>query len=140
MDILEKLEEIKGRFEEVSKLIVQPETMSDMKVYARLNKEYKEPWYVDYSRSFFPVLLIVLVLRSFIAEPLSIFSLETSYCLNNINRYQYNYLKDMVCMFLLCPKWEQLESYKSEFKEMILQQQEKIKEEEKQNEPNSCFS
>ena len=35
-------------------------------------KEYKEPWYVDYSRSFFPVLLIVLILRSFIAEPFRI--------------------------------------------------------------------
>ncbi len=34
--------------------------------------EYKEPWYVDYSRSFFPVLLIVLILRSFIAEPFRI--------------------------------------------------------------------
>ena len=36
------------------------------------NKEYKEPWYVDYSRSFFPVLIIVLILRSFIAEPFRI--------------------------------------------------------------------
>lgn len=35
-------------------------------------KEYKEPWYVDYSRSFLPVLLIVLILRSFIAEPFRI--------------------------------------------------------------------
>ncbi len=35
-------------------------------------KEYKEPWYVDYSRSFFPVLLVVLILRSFIAEPFRI--------------------------------------------------------------------
>lgn len=30
------------------------------------------PWYVDYSRSFFPVLLIVLILRSFVAEPFRI--------------------------------------------------------------------
>jgi len=36
------------------------------------SKEYKEPWYIDYSRSFFPVLLIVLVLRSFVAEPFRI--------------------------------------------------------------------
>lgn len=33
---------------------------------------YKEPWYVEYSKSFFPVLLIVLLLRSFIAEPFRI--------------------------------------------------------------------
>ncbi len=32
----------------------------------------KEPWYVDYSRAFFPVLLVVLVLRSFIIEPFQI--------------------------------------------------------------------
>ena len=32
----------------------------------------KMPWYVDYSRSFFPILLIVLVLRSFVAEPFRI--------------------------------------------------------------------
>ena len=31
-----------------------------------------EPWYVDYSKAFFPVLLAVLVLRSFIAEPFRI--------------------------------------------------------------------
>ena len=33
---------------------------------------YREPWYVEYSRSFFPVLLIVLLLRSFVAEPFRI--------------------------------------------------------------------
>ncbi len=31
-----------------------------------------EPWWVEYSRSFFPVLFVVLVLRSFIAEPFRI--------------------------------------------------------------------
>ncbi len=31
-----------------------------------------EPWYVEYSRAFFPVLLIVLLLRSFVAEPFRI--------------------------------------------------------------------
>lgn len=34
--------------------------------------EAKTPWYVDYSRSFFPVLLFVLVVRSFIIEPFQI--------------------------------------------------------------------
>lgn len=32
----------------------------------------KEPWYTEYSRSFFPVLLAVLVLRSFVVEPFRI--------------------------------------------------------------------
>jgi signal peptidase I len=30
------------------------------------------PWYVEYSRSFFPVILVVLVLRSFVVEPFRI--------------------------------------------------------------------
>lgn len=32
----------------------------------------QEPWYVEYARSFFPVLVIVLLLRSFVAEPFRI--------------------------------------------------------------------
>ena len=32
----------------------------------------KLPWYVDFSRSFFPVILAVLVLRSFVVEPFRI--------------------------------------------------------------------
>lgn len=35
-------------------------------------KALKEPWPVDYARSFFPVLLVVLVLRSFVVEPFQI--------------------------------------------------------------------
>ena len=34
--------------------------------------EPKEPWLVDYSRAFFPVLAVVLCLRSFVAEPFRI--------------------------------------------------------------------
>ncbi len=40
--MIEKLREIKTRFEEVARLVIQPEAMADMKVYAKLNKEYKE--------------------------------------------------------------------------------------------------
>ncbi|MGI9305498.1 MAG: signal peptidase I [Gammaproteobacteria bacterium] len=32
----------------------------------------RDPWYVEYAKSFFPVLFIVLVLRSFVAEPFRI--------------------------------------------------------------------
>jgi signal peptidase I len=35
-------------------------------------RTYKEPWYVEYSKSFFPILLIVLLLRAFVAEPFRI--------------------------------------------------------------------
>lgn len=40
--------------------------------HATLLDEDGEPWYVDYSKAFFPVLLAVLILRSFIAEPFRI--------------------------------------------------------------------
>ncbi len=39
--LLEKLQSIKDRHEEVAKMIADPEVMSDMKRYVRLNKEYK---------------------------------------------------------------------------------------------------
>lgn len=40
--MIEKLEEIRNRFEEVSQLIVQPDAVSDMKKFSQLNKEYKD--------------------------------------------------------------------------------------------------
>jgi peptide chain release factor 1 len=40
--MIEKLEEIKHRFEEVGLLIVQPDAVSDMKKFSQLNKEYKD--------------------------------------------------------------------------------------------------
>ncbi|MBH8580386.1 signal peptidase I [Halomonas pacifica] len=39
---------------------------------ATRGKLLKEPWPVDYARSFFPVLLVVLVVRSFLVEPFQI--------------------------------------------------------------------
>jgi peptide chain release factor 1 len=41
-DMIEKLEEIKLRFEEVGQLLVQPDTVTDMKKYSQLSKEYKD--------------------------------------------------------------------------------------------------
>ena len=40
--MIQKLEDIKHRFEEISQLIVQPDAMSDMKKYSQLSKEYKD--------------------------------------------------------------------------------------------------
>ena len=40
--MIDKLEEIKKRFEDVSQMIIQPDIISDMKRYAQLNKEYKD--------------------------------------------------------------------------------------------------
>lgn len=38
----------------------------------RRTKEGKEPWWVEYSKSFFPVILAVFLLRSFLVEPFKI--------------------------------------------------------------------
>jgi peptide chain release factor 1 len=40
--MIDKLEQIKHRFEEVSQLIVQPDAMGDMNTYTKLNKEYRD--------------------------------------------------------------------------------------------------
>ncbi len=40
--MIDKLEKIKERYAEVSEIIVKPETLADMKYYAKVNKEYKE--------------------------------------------------------------------------------------------------
>ena len=40
--ILERLEGVKTRFIEVGDLLTQPDILSDMKKYVRLNKEYKD--------------------------------------------------------------------------------------------------
>jgi len=40
--ILDKLEGVKNRFDEVAQLITEPEIIADMKRYIKLNKEYKE--------------------------------------------------------------------------------------------------
>ena len=40
--MIDKLEAIKVRFEEVGKLIIDPGIMSDMSRYIKLNKEYKD--------------------------------------------------------------------------------------------------
>jgi len=40
--ILSKLEGVKKRFDDIAVLIAQPDIMSDMKRYVKLNKEYKE--------------------------------------------------------------------------------------------------
>ena len=40
--MLEKLQIIQQRFDEVSDLIIQPDIISDQKRYVQLNKEYKD--------------------------------------------------------------------------------------------------
>src|SRR6266849_6358711 len=38
----------------------------------RRHKDDKEPWWIEYPKSFFPVILIVFLLRSFLVEPFKI--------------------------------------------------------------------
>ena len=40
--ILDRLEGVKLRFEEVGQLLTQPDIINDMKRYVKLNREYKE--------------------------------------------------------------------------------------------------
>ena len=40
--MIEKLEEIKLRFEEVGLLLAQPDTVNDMKKFSQLSKEYRD--------------------------------------------------------------------------------------------------
>lgn len=41
-------------------------------VFPSIAKQEEEPWYLDFSRSFFPVLLLVFLVRGFVAEPFRI--------------------------------------------------------------------
>ena len=40
--MIEKLEIVQQRFNEVSDLIIQPEVIADQKKYIQMNKEYKD--------------------------------------------------------------------------------------------------
>jgi signal peptidase I len=47
--------------------------LADRLVFARQRApDAREPWWIEYPKSFFPVLLIVFLLRSFVAEPFKI--------------------------------------------------------------------
>ena len=41
--MLERLQYVKQRFDEISDLIIQPDVISDQKRYVQLNQEYKGP-------------------------------------------------------------------------------------------------
>jgi signal peptidase I len=44
----------------------------DKFVLAQKRGDIREPWWVEYSKSFFPVILVVFLLRSFLVEPFKI--------------------------------------------------------------------
>ncbi|MEM1002730.1 MAG: signal peptidase I [Bacteroidota bacterium] len=70
--ILDKLVFAEKRRKRVMNKVYEAKFGSDGDGREHGKGEYKEPWYIDYSKSFFPVLLIVLILRSFVAEPFRI--------------------------------------------------------------------
>ncbi|HZQ59924.1 MAG TPA: signal peptidase I [Casimicrobiaceae bacterium] len=54
-------------------LITGVVALADRLVFARQREPGQpEPWWIEYPKSFFPVLLIVFLLRSFVAEPFKI--------------------------------------------------------------------
>lgn len=55
--LLEKLEALQHRFEEVSTIITDPSVMSDMKRYIKLNKEYRDLEKLDVARKEYATLL-----------------------------------------------------------------------------------
>jgi len=56
----------------IDKLFFRAQRLEQIAPEKVANGEFDEPWLVDFSRSFFPVLLLVLVLRSFLVEPFKI--------------------------------------------------------------------
>jgi len=51
---------------------LQYEARKDAKLSDIRTRVPKEPWWVEYSKSFFPVILVVFLLRSFLVEPFKI--------------------------------------------------------------------
>jgi len=73
-------------------LFLKPRRM--MNVISPRGQSVKEPWWVEYSKSFFPILVVVFLLRSFLAEPFRIPSgsmhpllLEGDFII--VNKYDY---------------------------------------------------
>jgi signal peptidase I len=71
---------VRGELEQAA-VLLQPEPgESDIQYQARKDAKLsdirsrvpKEPWWVEYSKSFFPVILVVFLLRSFLVEPFKI--------------------------------------------------------------------
>lgn len=73
----------------------KPAPSEEMRHAVRADKAVRKvPWYADYSRSFFPVLLVVLIVRSFVVEPFRIPSESMRPTLNvgdfiAVNKYAY---------------------------------------------------
>lgn len=102
--MLQKLDIIKQRFDEVSDLIIQPDIMSDQKRYIQLNKEYKDLKVMVEKREEYKTLLDNL------AEAEQMISTEKDPEMLEMARMQYDEVKERIpeledeIKFLLIPK------------------------------------
>ena len=102
--MLQKLDIIKQRFDEVSDLIIQPDIMSDQKRYIQLNKEYKDLKVMVEKRDEYKTLLDNL------AEAEQMISTEKDPEMLEMARMQYDEVKERIpeledeIKFLLIPK------------------------------------
>lgn len=102
--MLQKLDIIKQRFDEVSDLIIQPDIMTDQKRYIKLNKEYKDLKELVDKREEYKALLDNL------AEAESLIASEKDPEMLEMARMQYDEVKERIpeledeIKFLLIPK------------------------------------
>ncbi len=102
--MLQKLDIIKQRFDEVSDLIIQPNIMTDQKRYIKLNKEYKDLKVLVNKREEYKALLDNL------AEAESLIASEKDPEMLEMAKMQYDEVKDRIpeledeIKFLLIPK------------------------------------
>ena len=102
--MIEKLEIIKQRFNEVSDLIIQPDIISDQKKYIKLNKEYKDLSQIVSKREKY------LNLLSNISEAEAIIKNESDSEMIEMAKIQLDESKEMLSQledeikFLLIPK------------------------------------
>jgi signal peptidase I len=68
-----ELEQAAGQLRpETGESDIQYQARKDAKLSDIRSRVPKEPWWVEYSKSFFPVILVVFLLRSFLVEPFKI--------------------------------------------------------------------
>lgn len=64
---------LRGRRDELTRQGVQPDaSLSDERIAAARERLLRQPWWLEWTAGLFPVIAVVFVLRSFVAEPFKI--------------------------------------------------------------------